>query len=186
MSSSGLILSPELSALLITPEQTEDTGRLRPRRPGCDHWRMDGVRETVTTSVYWHLDAIKQFILRHNEGWIHFSRDEAQWDGLKLKQRRRERTEGDMIQIIHMSLRQNNECPCPWSRVIRWQGSYQCQVLCQQRRQCYKLSGVTLDKSASKPLGHKGALVMPHKPIRDQQGWQLTNQKTDGAGRRLS
>ena len=55
VSSSGLILSPELSALLITPEQTEDTGRLRPRRPGCDHWRMDGVRETVTTSVYWHL-----------------------------------------------------------------------------------------------------------------------------------
>ena len=55
-----------------------------------------------------------------------------------------------------MSLRQNNECLCSWSRVIRWQDLYQCQVLCQQRRQCYNLSGVTLDKSASKPLGHKG------------------------------
>lgn len=37
-------LSPEPSALIITPEQTEDTSGLRHRWPDCDHWRMDGVR----------------------------------------------------------------------------------------------------------------------------------------------
>ena len=56
-----------------------------------------------------------------------------------------------MIQIIHMSLGQNNECPCPWSRVIHWQGSDQCQVLCQQRSSVTNYQGSHL---TSQPVNH--------------------------------
>lgn len=130
-----------------------------------DGWSQGEAGETVTTSVYQQPFMLVRLtnVFRHNgainKGWI------VEWNLLKLKWRRGEETDRYRY-TIHIDIFTVNNTkqwvsvlviPCnPLTRIVSVSDLR--YYVSRVRSQCYKLSGVTLDKSASKPLGHKGIM----------------------------
>ena len=101
MSSSRLLPAPELSALLITPEQKTpaDWGDPGDQAVITDGWMESGkMWPPVSTDTFG--GDIKEFFWRYNEGFDRFFQEWgsmiSSWLGLKRKQRKRVETDGDI------------------------------------------------------------------------------------------